>query len=101
MDRKKKPVRSRKRRGIRFSADSGDFALIDLKPHGAFHPTTPALIMNESYKGCGLIVLASAKLEAGAHVKVRVGRLPILPATIVWKIDLDGQVVKIGLEYKA
>ncbi|MGK5084321.1 hypothetical protein WDW37_13575 [Bdellovibrionota bacterium FG-1] len=86
------------RKFIRHVPDEGDFALIDLNPNNDdFKPTIPALIINEAYKGCGLLVHPHSKLAIGTHVRAQVGKLAPVLSEIRWRKDIDSEVCKIGL----
>ena len=95
------PSQTNKRRHLRHQPDAGDFAMIDVSSplDRPFHPTIPALIVDEAFKGCGLIVLPHPKLTVGARLRVQVGKLAPVTAEIRWKLEIDTQVHKIGLMY--
>lgn len=93
---------SEKRRFIRFAADPGQIAEIDLfpqRPQGEFQPNAVGLILDESFKGCGLVILQTEKLQVGEKVKIKVGKLHPLKAQVRWRAQIDPRVLKIGLEF--
>ncbi len=88
----------KKRRHLRFSPDGATFAFLDLASDTEkFSPRYSALILNQSYRGVGLICLDANGLEAGSLCRVKVGQLAPMKAKVVWKTPLDEQVVKLGL----
>ncbi len=88
-----------KRSYTRFKADAGTLALIDIKKGEKFHPELVGLVFEEAYKGCGIIVLAAEELQIGQIIKVAVGKLKALKAEVCWRIQLDSNVIKIGIKY--
>ncbi len=89
-----------KRRSIRFPPEFGTFVQIDLRSDGTeFNPTIAGMVLNESAKGCGAVVVKTLKLQEGQKVKAAVGKLSPLLAEIKWVQELDSQVLKIGLQY--
>lgn len=96
-EKSKKPI---KRNSVRFDPDEGTYALIDADPkERSFDPTIPALVFSEAHKGCGLVILATSKLQVGDVFKVQVGDLPVLSAEIRWREQVDQQVIKLGVMY--
>lgn len=90
------------RRAIRFKPDPGDYALVDMlniERAGDFRPTMLGLILEESAKGCGIVVLSNVVLKIGSFCRVKVGRGPALKAEVRWRKDLDDEVMRLGLLY--
>jgi hypothetical protein len=96
-----KPNYVQMRKYTRYKPDPGTVAFIDPEPdeHKDFTPTIPALVLSESYGGCGLIVLASDGLEKGDICQIRVGRLSPMDAEIVWAKKIDAEVCKVGVKF--
>lgn len=91
------------RKNIRFPPDAGDVAYLDRSvASDKFTPDIAGLILNESHRGCALIVVASeAELAPSTEVRVRVGRQAVLAATVAWIDAIDPGVYKVGLNYCA
>mgnify|MGYP000904760218 FL=1 len=101
---KSKATTSKKvvRRAIRFKPDPGDYALVDMlniENASDFRPTLLGLILEESAKGCGIVVLSNMVLKVGTFCRVKVGRGPALKAEVRWRKDLDEEVMRLGLLY--
>ncbi len=91
---------SAKRRSLRFNADLGDYAIICFnKNTSMFQTDAVGIILNESSSGCSLAVPATDKLQKDDIIVVQIGRLEPLPATVMWRKELDKDVVKLGLRY--
>jgi len=88
-----------KRKNVRFNPDPGTIAKIDSRSIDVFKPNVSALVQNESYTGCGLVALSDSDIRAGETYLVQVGELAPQPAQIIWKIDVDSEVMKLGLQY--
>lgn len=90
----------KKRRFIRFSPELNVTADIDLREYGKdFSADLKALVFSESQGGCGLVVLANDLLEHGMTIRVKIGDLNPIAAQIVWRKDIDSQVILLGLKY--
>jgi hypothetical protein len=91
-----------KRSGIRFNADPNTIATIDFASSdmaSSFQPTVTALVTEESYRGCGIVVPMTKGLQVGDHIRIKVGNGPILKAEIRWRTELDAQVLRLGVMY--
>lgn len=91
-----------KRRAIRFEPDPGTIAWIDTrdsKSRSAFSAQEPALIMEESEKGCGLAMKECNTLKVGGTCRVKVGNMNPVRAEIRWITHIDSQVIRVGLMY--
>ena len=89
-----------KRRFVRFDADPKDIALIEFSPGGkAFNPSVAAVISNEAYGGCGLVMVTRLQIKEGEKVRVKVGRVKPLLGTVAWVNPLEGRIVQIGVRF--
>lgn len=93
------------RRWFRFPADPGVIGEVDLNPdRETFSPSLAALVFQEGYGGCGLILHrrdpTAAKPKAGDIIVVRLGKVGPIKAEIAWIKDLDGDTYKMGLKYE-
>lgn len=96
-----KPFPINRRRHVRFKPDPGTVANIDFKDGAEFTPQLTALVVNQSYKGVALVTLAddALKVKVGDIVLIQVGDLAPLKAKVVWKAELDPEVVKLGISF--
>ncbi len=86
----------------RFQPESDTQATVTFKKS----PNSPldsysALVVNESYTGCCLMILRPRQIEVGDFCRVKLGQLSEMPAQVVWIANLDADVVKIGILFKA
>jgi len=93
-----------RRKHTRFSPDPGTYAKIDLDSSAAdFRPHMMALVSEEAYGGCGLVVVDpqtfGPHLKPHDQIKVQVGNLDPMRAEVRWRIDVDAKVIKLGLKY--
>jgi hypothetical protein len=87
-------------RAIRFQPDPLDHALIDYNFDAKdFNPKAVALIMNESFTGCNLIIKSFEDIKALQKIKVQVGRLGILPAKIAWVKKIEAHLYQVGVQF--
>lgn len=87
-------------RSIRFKPDPLDHALIDFNFDGSeFVPSAVALIRNESYTGCSLVIHTKQELKPGQKIKVSVGRIGVLPCKVVWSKEIEPSLVQIGVQF--
>ncbi len=87
-------------RAIRFSPDLNTVAWI--KFSGMDEDALPelvALVYNESFKGCSLILVVEQPISVGEIVRLRVGKLQPLPAKVAWVNILEDKVIRAGFEY--
>lgn len=85
------------RKNVRYKADPKHFAQIDLRNEsGNFEPELVALIFDESYRGCCLVILEHPGFEVGARCRIQVGPLDPLRAEVKW-IRREGEgLMKLG-----
>lgn len=87
-------------RSIRFQPDPLDHAMIDFNFESReFIPTAVALIRNESYTGCSLVLNTTQKLTPGQQIKVSVGRIGVLACKIVWGKEIEPGLIQIGVQF--
>jgi hypothetical protein len=91
-----------RRAGIRFQPDPNttaaiDFASTDKK--APFQPTLTALVTEESFRGCGIVAPMTKALQVGDHMRIKVGKGPVLIAEVRWRTDLDAQVIRLGVMF--
>lgn len=93
------PQSATKRKNVRYKADPTHSALIDFATEDRpFHPDVIALIFDESYRGCCLIVLKHPKLQVGGRCRIQLGPLEPLWAELRWLREGDG-AVRVGFVF--
>lgn len=89
------------RQHIRFPPDPLAVAKVDYNVQAKdFNPTDVALMINESYTGSALVMISETPLKSGAPVKILVGKIGPLNATIVWVKELEPKIYKLGIQYQ-
>jgi hypothetical protein len=87
-------------RSTRFEPAPLDHALVDFRNEKeGFIACAVALIANESYTGCALVIKTDEPLAANQIIKVQVGRLAVMSAKIIWTTELEPSLLKIGLQF--
>ena len=90
------------KRRLRFPPSIGTLAWIDpvlRDTREEFQPLLPALVVDESHTGCGLVILYRDNIMEGETCMVQVAELEPLPALIRWINHLDEDVLKVGMAY--
>ena len=64
-----------------------------------FEPTIPALVLNESTAGCGVVILCNHELREHQKLTIQVGDEKPVRAEIRWVDTLDKDVHKVGFHY--
>ena len=92
---------SNKRAHVRFPASPEVAAGLAFNYHtrGAFVAEFHGLVLNESFKGCCLVVLNQREWTVGAQLWVKVGEVGPLEARVRWIELVSTDSVKLGLEF--
>ncbi len=89
-----------KRKGIRFKPDSQTLATISYQNQKKnFTVDLHALVVTESFGGCGVVTFRSPKLTPGTCCTIQVGKIGPLEAEVRWRVDLDEDLMKLGFKY--
>ena len=89
-----------RRKYIRAVPDADEYVQIDLNLDGEFSFDYAALVVEESpLGGCSIVCLNSIPLEVGTQCRMKVGKMSALKSEIVWKRDLDEQVLRCGIKF--
>lgn len=92
--------KTEKRNSVRFSADLGALALILTDDEGhKLNISLPALVVDESFKGCSLIAVKNPLIKRGHILQVKVGHLAPMYAEIRWIKVFDAKICYFGLSY--
>lgn len=89
----------KKRSHVRFEPDPNTIASIDTTGGDTFKPSIVGLVLNESFKGCGLITANTPLLQVGDKCVVQVGGLTPMRAEVKWRTEIDSQAIKLGLMF--
>ncbi len=88
------------RRAIRYAPDIGDYAVLCFaESESEFAIDSVGIILNESSTGCAVCIPTTRRLKEGDKFIVQVGKMHPTSATIVWRKELDKDVVKLGIKY--
>ena len=87
-------------RQMRYCADPDSVAYLstDLQDTN-FENAIAGLIANESYTGCCLVFLAKHSVPSEGPCLLKVGELPTTEANVVWKKEVDENLVSVGFQY--
>ena len=89
-----------KRQSVRFPSDPRTTATMMIEyPDGQRSPPITVMLINESFRGCSLVLPSSVVVEEGANVWVTTADLNAVKAEVRWKAVLDADVVRLGLLY--
>lgn len=98
--------KSPKRRYLRFEPDEIEIAqlqFVEAEPDDFFFkPEAAGLVIDESYEGCALAVVANTLPEGlakGTHCQIKINKLGPMRAELRWIKELDEEVWKIGVHY--
>jgi hypothetical protein len=84
-------------RGVRFKSDPATITMIDMNSiNKKFSATHTALLINESFKGCCVVLPTVSNLEVGEIARVKIGEMDPQDVEIRWIEKLDEEVLKIG-----
>ncbi|MBN8537819.1 MAG: hypothetical protein J0M15_12265 [Deltaproteobacteria bacterium] len=87
------------RKFTRFQPDENSVALVDFKATTKeFNPTLTALILNESYSGCSILLACNDLVKLNSKLKIKIGNLHTMKAEVVWCKVLEENIQKIGIK---
>lgn len=85
---------------MRFPAEVGEIAMIDRDCESEDSgELIPALIINESYNGCALILKSKDAPEMGSKCLITLGRNTPYLAETVWVVNVEEEVTKAGFQF--
>jgi len=58
-----------------------------------------AIVVNESYTGCSLILVSDTKIQTDQMIKAKIADLDPLECRVVWCKILEENILKVGLEF--
>lgn len=86
-------------RSVRFNPDPLTLAVIFPESKKAAQAGVLGLVLNESFGGCSILINHDGGFKKDEKVKIKVGRLSIMEATIVWIKNLEESIFKVGLRF--
>jgi hypothetical protein len=92
-------AQGRQRRSVRFTTVPLDTATLDVQPGANFDPTVSGIVLNESFTGCSVVVVADVNFTEGHTVSIKIAELDPVPARVVWCKTMEDDIKKIGLAY--
>lgn len=95
---KKNPI-SKVKRSIRFRSEPMTLGYVDVALTKTFTPQLVGIVLNESYSGCALILAFDDQLKIHQQIKVKVGNLEPIKASVIWLKTLDENIHKIGIKF--
>lgn len=91
---------ARMRKHTRFRPDTPSLAWVQFNlGEPSFKGDTHALVYEEAFGGCCLILMSEKTINLGARWAVKVGDLEPMEAEVVWCKNLDLDVWKLGLKF--
>lgn len=87
------------RKYLRFPLDPGVVVEIDLELKEEFTCSMWGILFNESYGGCGLVVVTNELLHSQQLCNLRFEQSTIFKGKIVWRNPLGDNIIKLGIEY--
>ncbi|MBK7960283.1 MAG: hypothetical protein IPK04_03090 [Bdellovibrionales bacterium] len=85
------------RKSTRFQPDPMTIAQLDFATGKDFRPTLIGLVINESYTGCAIVLVADEAPKKDLKLKIKVGALSPLKAQIAWIKNLEENIYKVGI----
>lgn len=87
------------RKSVRFAPDALTTAQISFRNRVTFKPELIALILNESFTGCALLVKSDDEITTNDDMIVKVGEMAPMRARVVWSKNLEENIYKIGIKW--
>jgi hypothetical protein len=73
-------------------------AYIDLKNGKEFAPSLVAMVINESFTGCAVVLASDVPLKKDMKIKIKVGNLEPMKAQVAWFKTLEENIHKVGVK---
>lgn len=92
-----------KRKPVRFKPQKGVYAFVDPKPKlgvKKFSPKYAGLVLNQSFRGCALVIAHEKMPPVGDLIRVKLGPLEPLFGEVRWAQMIDQNVFKIGIFFR-
>lgn len=86
------------RKAFRFKPDPMAIAYIDTKNGNEFAPSLVAVVINESFTGCAVVLASDVPLKTDMKIKIKVGNLEPMKGQIVWIKTLEENIHKVGVK---
>ncbi len=83
----------------RFRPDPLTVAFLSLGNSSTFEPELVAVVINEAYAGCSLLLNSDETFKKDQKVQIKVGQLAVMKGKIVWFKNLEESIYKIGIKF--
>jgi len=91
---------AKKRKHVRYRPDKLTIARIQLEAvTSSFVSEASALVYEESYGGCCLILIHDRAIALQEKWRIQVGNLQPMTSEVVWVKRLDDAIYKVGLKF--
>lgn len=87
------------KRSVRFKSEPMTLGYLDLETTNSFNPQLIGIVLNESFTGCALILAIDDELKVKQQIKIKVGNLDPIKASVSWFKILDENILKVGLKF--
>lgn len=87
-----------RRKHIRFGPDENGLVYITCSAAGK-EKRFPALLVNESFSGCSLVMAGTAACATGTAVRLQVGKMEVSAAHVCWVRQMEDNITKLGIQY--
>lgn len=91
-----------KRAHVRFTPKDPSLAKIDTRTAAiSFKVQLYGLVLTEAFGGCSLVIRRTEELQLNGLCKIDVNEVGPLLARVVWRKDVDEELIKIGIKFLA
>lgn len=87
------------RKSVRFTSDPLMTAIISYKSKVSFKPENAAIVLNESFTGCALLLKSDDGFTKDQDIVLKLGDFDPKRAKIVWVKNLEENIYKIGIKW--
>lgn len=87
------------RKFTRFRPDPLTVAYLSLASSSNFEPELAAVVINEAYAGCSILLNSDETFKKDQKVQIKVGPLAVMKGKIVWIKNLEESIYKIGIKF--
>ncbi len=87
------------RQFTRFRPDPLSVAYLSLGNSSPFEPELVAVVINEAYAGCSILINSDETIKKDQKIQIKVGQLAVMKGKIVWIKNLEESIYKIGVKF--
>jgi hypothetical protein len=92
--------KTNKRKHVRYRPEIDTVAFVDPSLEGEFKRGPAALVVEEAYGGCCLLMLDPGPLQLLGYCRLQVGKLSPMKAQVRWMKTIEGKITKVGFQYQ-